>query len=111
VTGGIDLGFGPAAWFWLTCIAVVSTVAAMLAFFAGLRRAGPSAAAILSTLEPVVTTGLAALALDEFLSPVQIVGALLILSSVAVLQIRPGTGLMPDRSSTINEPRSPAPAT
>jgi drug/metabolite transporter (DMT)-like permease len=89
LTGGVELGFGPWGWFWIACIAVVSTVVAMLAFFAGLKRTGPSTAAILSTFEPVVTTALAALALGETLHPVQIAGAVLVLSSVAVLQIRP----------------------
>ncbi|MEV0715279.1 DMT family transporter [Asanoa sp. NPDC050611] len=88
VSGGVDLGFGVRAWFWLACIAVVSTVLAMLAFFAGLRRTGPSTTAILSTFEPVVTTTLATLTLGESLGPVQLVGAVLVLSSVAVLQIR-----------------------
>jgi drug/metabolite transporter (DMT)-like permease len=89
VTGGVGLGFGAAGWFWLGCIAVVSTVAAMLAFFAGLRRTGASTAAILSTFEPVVTTGLAALAFGESLTPVQLAGGLLVLSSAVVLQLRP----------------------
>ena len=65
------------------------TVLAMLAFFAGLRRTGPSAAAIMSMFEPVVTTGLAALTLDEFLTPVQLAGALVVLSSAALVQLRP----------------------
>ena len=85
--GGPELGFGAEGWLWLTCIAVVSTVAAMLAFFAGLRRTGPSTAAILSTFEPVVTTALATLALGEFLTPAQLTGGLLVLSSVVVLQL------------------------
>ncbi|MEV4510183.1 DMT family transporter [Dactylosporangium sp. NPDC049525] len=85
-TGGVDLTFRPAGWFWLACIAVVSTVAAMLTFFAGLQRTGPSTAAILSTFEPVVTTALAALTLGESLTPLQLAGAALVLSSAAVLQ-------------------------
>jgi drug/metabolite transporter (DMT)-like permease len=89
VTGGVDLGFGVVGWFWLACIAVVSTVVAMLAFFAGLKRTGPSTAAILSTFEPVVTTVLAALALGESLTPVQFAGGCLVLCSVALLQVRP----------------------
>ena len=89
LTGGVDLDFGLRGWFWLSCIAVVSTVVAMLAFFAGLKRTGPSTAAILSTFEPVVTTALAGLALGESLSAVQIVGGVLVLSAVAVLQARP----------------------
>ncbi|MDO3701873.1 DMT family transporter [Micromonospora sp. C28SCA-DRY-2] len=89
LTGGVDLDFRMPGWFWLACIAVVSTVLAMLTFFAGLKRTGPSTAAILSTFEPVVTTGLAALTLGESLSAVQLVGGVLVLSSVAVLQVRP----------------------
>jgi drug/metabolite transporter (DMT)-like permease len=90
ITGGVGPGFGARGWLWLVCIAVVSTVVAMLAFFAGLRRTSPSTAAILSTFEPVVTTGLAALAFGESLSPVQVAGGALVLSSVVVLQLRPG---------------------
>lgn len=89
VSGGVDLGFGAAGWFWIACIAVVSTVVAVLTFFAGLRRVGPSTAAILSTAEPVVTAALAAVALGEVLAPVQLAGGLLVLASVAVLQLRP----------------------
>jgi len=92
LTGGTDFGFGSAGCVWIACVAVVSTVVAMLAFFAGLRRTGPSTAAILSTFEPVVTTALAALTLNEFLTPVQLVGGLVVLSSVAVLQLRPQRG-------------------
>ncbi|NBE83551.1 EamA family transporter [Micromonospora sp. NEAU-HG-1] len=88
VTGGVDLSFGLRGWFWLACIAIVSTVLAMLTFFAGLRRTGPSTAAILSTFEPVVTMVLAALTLGEFLTPLQVAGGVLVLSSVAVMQIR-----------------------
>jgi drug/metabolite transporter (DMT)-like permease len=88
VTGGVDLSFGLRGWFWLVYIAVVSTVLAMLTFFAGLRRTGPSTAAILSTFEPVVTTVLAALTLGEFLTPIQVAGGVLVLSSVAVMQMK-----------------------
>jgi len=88
VTGDVHLDFPIRAWFWLAGIAVVSTVLAMLAFFAGLRRTGPSTTAIASTFEPVVTTGLATLVLGESLSPTQLAGAVLVLSSVVVLQVR-----------------------
>ena len=97
VTGGVDLRFGVRGWLWLAAIVAVSTVLAMLAFFAGLRRTGPSTAAILSTFEPVVTTALAALTLGESLGPWQLAGGLLVLSSAVALRIpgrpRPGTGL------------------
>jgi len=88
VTGGVSFSFGLAGWFWLVCISLVSTVAAMLTFFVGLRRSGPATAAVLSTFEPVVTTALAALTLGEFLTPAQFAGGLLVLFSV-VLVVKP----------------------
>ena len=95
ILNGVDLSFGWRGWFWVACISVVSTVLATLAFFAGLRRIGASTASILSTLEPVVTTTLAALTLGESLSPVQIFGAVLVLSSAVILQIRHSAAARP----------------
>jgi drug/metabolite transporter (DMT)-like permease len=88
VAGGVGLDFGAAGWLWLICIVLVSTVLPILAFFAGLRRTGPSSAAILSTFEPVVTTGLAAVLLGETLTITQLTGGLLVLGSVVILQMR-----------------------
>ena len=84
--GGPELAFGAAGWGWIGGIVLVSTVGAILAFFAGLARVGPSAASILSTLEPVVTVVLAAAAFGESLSAVQLVGGALVLSAVVVMQ-------------------------
>lgn len=88
VTGGVDLSFGFWGWFWVSCIAVVSTVMAMALFFAGLRRTGPSTAAILSTFEPVVTTVLAGLVLSQVPTAGQVAGGLLVLASVVLVQER-----------------------
>ncbi len=62
-----------------------------LAFITGIRRLGPSKAAIIATLEPVVGVGLAAWLLAEQPAPVQLVGGALILGAAALLQLRPGT--------------------
>ena len=85
--GGPELTFAVEGWGWLAAIALVSTVGAVIAFFAGLERVGPSAAAILSTLEPVVTVGLAAAAFGESLGGVQLLGAALVLAAVVVMQL------------------------
>jgi drug/metabolite transporter (DMT)-like permease len=77
-----------AGWGWLACIAAVSTVVAIGLFFAGLRRAGPSTASILATVEPLVTVLLAFLVFGERLGPVQILGGALVLSAVVVLARR-----------------------
>lgn len=86
VRGAPDLGFGPAGWLWLVLLALVSTVGAILLFFAGLARVGPSVAALLSILEPVVTVGLAAGVFGETLGPAQWLGGALVLLSVLVVQ-------------------------
>lgn len=88
LTGGVDLDLSAAGWWWIGCIVVVSTVVASTAFFAGLHRTGPSTASILSTFEPVATAALAAMLLDEFLTPLQLVGGGLVLASVVLVQLR-----------------------
>ena len=65
----------------------MSTVVAVSAFFAGLRRVGPSEAAILSTFEPVVTVVLAFFVLGERLTPLQLAGGALVLAAVVLLQL------------------------
>ena len=86
-SGSLDLSLPAEAWLWLGLIAVVSTVIAVSAFFAGLRRVGPSEAAILSTFEPVVTVVLAFLVLGERLTGPQLAGGALVLAAVIVLQL------------------------
>lgn len=75
----------PTGWLWLAGIAVVSTVAAVSLFFAGLRRVGPTTASVLSTVEPVVTVLLAFLVFGELLGAWQILGGLLVIAAVLVL--------------------------
>ena len=77
-----------AGWGWLASLAVVSTVGAILMFFAGLRRVGPTTASILATVEPLVTVVLAFIVFGERLGGVQLVGGALVLSAVLVLNER-----------------------
>jgi drug/metabolite transporter (DMT)-like permease len=86
-TGSLDLALSGEAWLWLALIALVSTVVAVSAFFAGLRRVGPSEAAILSTFEPPVTVVLAFLILGERLTVPQLAGGALVLAAVVMLQL------------------------
>jgi drug/metabolite transporter (DMT)-like permease len=64
------------------------TVVAMLTFFLGLKRVGPSVASILSTLEPVVTVALAWMILGETLSPWQLAGGALVLGAAGRLAMK-----------------------
>jgi drug/metabolite transporter (DMT)-like permease len=94
IAGSALLGeFRPGAltttgWGWVAGLAVVSTVGAISLFFAGLRRVGPTAASILSTVEPLVTVLLAFVVFGETLGPVQIAGGAFVLAAVLVLNAR-----------------------
>jgi drug/metabolite transporter (DMT)-like permease len=52
-------------WLAVVAIALVSTVAAITLYFAGLQRIGPTRASTLSMVEPLVTVTLAAVVLGE----------------------------------------------
>ncbi len=72
-------------WVAIVAIAIIPTVVAILTFFAGMERIGPTSASTLSTLEPVVTVALAAVILGEALNPLQLLGGALILTAVLIL--------------------------
>jgi drug/metabolite transporter (DMT)-like permease len=73
------------AWLALAGVTVLGTVVAVATFFAALALLGPSDTAVLSTMEPVVSVGVAALALGESLSAVQLAGGVLVIAAVVVL--------------------------
>lgn len=86
-SGGLDPGgVSPTGYAWLGSLALVSTVGAIALFLAGLRRVGPAAASILSTLEPVVTVVLAFMVFSEALGPAQLAGGALVLSAVVAVR-------------------------
>ena len=88
-TGSLDAGFAGEGWVWLAAIALVSTVTPIALFFAGLRRVGPSTAAILSTMEPLTTVALAFVVFGESLTGLQLAGAALVLGAAVSLNLRP----------------------
>lgn len=87
VGGGIALGFRTTGWAMIVAIALASTVLPVGALLLGLARVGPSTASIVSTVEPLVTVGLAVALFGEALAPVQLAGGALVLSAVAALQV------------------------
>jgi drug/metabolite transporter (DMT)-like permease len=76
---------------WLLAIAfsVSSTLIPFTLFLMGLRRVTPTGAAIASTSETVTATLFAFLFLGETLVPIQVVGALCILSAILILIRKP----------------------
>lgn len=72
-------------WGAVLAIALFSTLFAILGFFKGMEKLGAADASTLSTLEPLVTLGLAALVLGETVTAVQLAGGGLILAAVIYL--------------------------
>ena len=84
-----------AGWGWLACLAVISTVAAISLFFAGLERVGPTTASILASVEPLVTVVLAFLVFGETLVAVQLAGGAFVLAAVLALHGPAGRRIHP----------------
>jgi len=72
-------------WLGITGIVLIATVIPVATFLAGLERIGPTNAAMLSTLEPVVTVALAGMIFGERLATITILGGSLILVAVILL--------------------------
>ena len=76
------------AWGLVLALATLPTVIAFRAFLAGLAHIGPARAAVLSSLEVVVTMALSLSLLGERLPLQQWAGAVLILGAVAWQNLR-----------------------
>ncbi len=74
------------AWCGLFGLALIGAVLPFTTLYAGMKRVGPTQAAVLSTLEMVFTVVLAAVFLGEKLTLVQLGGAAVILISVLMIQ-------------------------
>lgn len=74
-------------WVGLAGLGLISTVLPIIMVFAGITRIGATRAAILSTLEPVLTVILAAALLGERVGAAQYIGGALIITSVFLLHI------------------------
>lgn len=72
-------------WLIILGIVLLSTVIPVTAFLAGLERVGPTNAAMLSTIEPIITVMLATWLFGDILLPIVLVGGVLILIAVLIL--------------------------
>lgn len=86
VTGWHPLGL--AAWVGLIWLAIMSTVIAYLAWFRGLKDVDGSAAASTLFIQPLLGTLLAIVLLHDQLTPMTVVGGVLIIVSVFIISRR-----------------------
>ena len=82
---GVHLPSTSSGWVNMAGIVMVATVIPVATFLAGLERIGPTNAAMLSTLEPVVTVLLAAWIFGERLQAIVMLGGAMILIAVILL--------------------------
>ena len=82
---GMHLPASNSGWLAMLGIIVISTIIPVVTFLAGLEIIGPTNAAMLSTLEPVVTVLLAACLFRERLTLTALIGGGLILVAVILL--------------------------
>lgn len=74
-------------WFLLTWIGVVGMAAAVLLGTLGQRTISSTAASLISCVEILVGAGLAAVLLHEVLTPVQLVGSVVMLTGIVAAQV------------------------
>ncbi len=77
----------PRLWPWVLAASLTGAAIPTTALLAGIRTIGPSRAAILMTLEPVIGSALAAVFLGERLVPLQLVGGAAVLVAAVLLQL------------------------
>jgi drug/metabolite transporter (DMT)-like permease len=82
---GVHLPSTDSGWVNILGIVLIATVIPVVTFLAGLERIGPTNAAMLSTLEPVVTVLLAAWIFGERLQSIALFGGGMILIAVIML--------------------------
>ena len=85
----IAAGYSADLWLLFGGLALCSTLIPFACFYAGLKGLPATRVGVISTVEPVVAVGSAAIFLGESLRPLQNLGALLVLSAAAISSREP----------------------
>ncbi len=86
VFDSLALGGGRRGFVLVVILSVVSTALPITLFLIGIRHVSAGRAAVLSTIEPLVTVLLAAIVLHERIGPLQLAGGALILTAILWLR-------------------------
>ncbi len=77
----------PTMWAYLLALATVCTVLPIFCLTIGIQKLGAPKAAIIGTVEPILTIVIAAVTLGERMEPGQVLGGVFIIASVLLLQV------------------------
>ena len=89
----------PSLWLWVLVAGVIGAAIPGVTLMMGIRAVGPSRAAILMMLEPVIAVVLAGVVLGEQPSPLQLVGGAMVVGAGAILQLPSRTPDAPMRGA------------
>lgn len=79
--------YAPVQWGWIFFVGICGTVLPFGLYFEGIRRIQPTHASITATLEPISAGVIAAVFLGEVMSPLQMLGGVIVVASIIVLQM------------------------
>ncbi len=85
------------AWLYLVYVVVLGTVAPFALMLAGVQRMGADGATITAMLEPILAGAVAWVVLDQALTVVQVLGALIVLVAVGAAQLARARAERPPR--------------
>lgn len=84
----VSLQISPAAWLWVACLALVSTVIPSFMISEAIARVGSAQTGIVGTLGPVITIVLAIVILGEPFTLYHLAGITLVMTGVLLLTLR-----------------------
>ena len=84
----IEAHYSPATWGTFFLFAMISILIPHSLYFSGMRYLTASRGIITATFEPIVAITSAYLILAEALSPIQMLGAALVIAAIALLQLK-----------------------
>jgi drug/metabolite transporter (DMT)-like permease len=91
-------------WLLVVAMALVITILATALFFAGIKRIGPGVTSMVETFEAVVTISIGVIFMNESVTAIQILGAVVVLGSIVAIGLAESraekqTGKQPDSHS------------
>ncbi len=91
-------------WLLVVAMALVITILATALFFAGIKRIGPGVTSMVETFEAVVTISIGVMLMNESITTIQILGAVVVLGSIVTIGLAESraekqTGKQPDSHS------------
>ncbi len=93
----------PALWLYLLVLATVCTVLPIFCLTIGIQKLGAPKAAIIGTVEPILTIIIATITLGERMQPGQVVGGVFIIASVILLQLPGRLFIFAGRNKAVSE--------